>query len=66
VSLTITRTGRVSNEATRASPAGETPAHPFVCRRTGSVRLTMFPVKQFPRPESLSPARKPPTLGTPI
>ena len=56
VSATMTRTGRVSSEATPASPArvaGQT----GVCRVRGSVRPVRFARKQLSRPEPLASAR---------
>src|SRR5919198_2959110 len=57
VSSYMTRTGRVSSEATRSSPAGDTRAHALVWRRSGSVRVTRLAVKQLRRPEPFASAR---------
>ena len=57
VSATITRTGRVRMDATRALPEGEAPVHVDVCKRGGGVQLTRLPEKQFARPEPAARAR---------
>lgn len=53
---TITRTGRVSSDATDASPTGETEAQVGVCRPRGSARPTRLAVKQLPFSEPIASA----------
>src|SRR5207344_1735926 len=53
----ITRTGRVSSDATETSPAGDTPTHVRVCRPLGRTRSTAFDLKQLLFPEPVASAR---------
>ena len=53
----ITRTGRVSSDATEASPSAATRRHVGVWRPRGNARRATLAVKQLPFPEPFASAR---------
>src|SRR4249919_3833508 len=60
----ITRMGRVSSDATEASPAGDTRTHAGVWRPRGSTRRAALAVKQLRFPEPFASARSARPLPT--